>query len=662
MDTASPRLRMSVIGVVVIGCFAALFARLWYLQVIEAPQLEQVATVNRTREVAVEAPRGRILDRNGKVIVDNRTSLVVNVDRYAFNKMKQVDRDAEVSRLAALFTAFGTPTKVDTLQARLDDKQYDDLQPVPIATDISTNLMVELAEKADQYPNVSVEHASVRQYNYPGVAGNILGYVGRINAETLKDAEPGTDPDGVEKKYQPDSTIGLAGIEATYEKDLRGTPGTKELEIDAQNKVVGVLSSQDPRPGSDVQLNIDIDLQAKAEEALREQLAATRGKPQRDKDGVRIKNAPAGSVVVQDPNDGAVLALATYPTYDPRDFVNGISQERYNELTSTNGVNALIDRSISGQYAPGSTFKLATATAALDNGIIDSRSTFHDTGTYELGNPPTTFGSTGAAGYVSVSRALTVSSDVFFYWLGDRMDSEGGGTLIQDTAAKYGFTTPTGIDLPNESAGYVLTAAKLKELHDKYPDAYPRGDWYTGDNVLTAIGQSMVLVTPIQLAGAYGALANGGTVYQPHVAARVLVPSSRTGVPVTDPDASEVLRTIDPVVRSTVDLPPSTRGPIVDGLSQVTKVGTAKSSFLGFDQSSFPILGKTGTAQVTEKADTSVFASYAPIDQPRYAVAAMMEESGFGSETAAPLVRHIYEYLSGQTPTPYAYVSPAKED
>jgi penicillin-binding protein 2 len=662
VDTASPRLRMSVIGVVVIGCFAALFARLWYLQVMEAPSLEVQATANRTRTVAVEAPRGRILDRNGKVIVDNRTSLVVTVDRTALKKLPKDQREALVSKLAATFTDFGTPTKTDAIEAKLADKQYDDLQPVPVASDVTEELMVYLSERASDFPSVGVERESVRQYNYPTVAGNILGYVGRINAETLAKAkdDPGVDPDGVTKDYQPDSTIGLAGVEAAYEKDLRGTPGTEEIEIDANNRAVRTVSYQPPRPGNDVQLNIDIDVQVKSEEALREQLRVVRGGQQRDSFGVYRKNAPAGSVVVQDPNDGAVVAMATYPSYDPAEFVNGISQERYAELSDTDGVSALIDRSITGQYAPGSTFKLVTATAALDNGIITARDTVNDKGFYEVGNPPTRFNSTGANGYIALPKALTVSSDVFFYYLGDRMD---GTTDIQKAASSFGFDAPTGIDLPNESSGFVFTPDEKKALHDKYPEAYPNDtSWYTGDSIQLAIGQNVVAVTPMQLAGAYSALANGGTVYQPHVVNRVLLPSSRTGIPVDNPDTADVLRVIDPVVRSTVEMPASTRDPIVEGLSNVTRSGTAAGAFSSFDQRSFPILGKTGTAQVQGKADTSVFASYAPADDPRWTVAAVLEESGFGSEAAAPVVRHVYELLSGQPQTPYAFVAPAKVD
>jgi penicillin-binding protein 2 len=656
VDTASPRLRMSVIGVVVIGCFVALFARLWYLQVMEAPQLEVQATANRTRTVAVEAPRGRILDRNGKVIVDNRTSLVVTVDRRAVNKLKKVDRDALVSKLAGTLTDFGTPTKTDAIETRLADLQYDDLQPVPVATDISQDLMVYLSEHSDEFPDVSVERDSVRDYKYPGYAGNILGYVGRITKEKLDASSPGTDPDGVVKTYQPDSTIGLAGIEAAYEKDLRGTPGTEVLEIDAKNRPVGTQSYQPPRQGSDIQLNIDIDLQMKAENYLRQQLDATRGGAQRDSFGVRVKKAPAGSAVVTDPNTGAVLALATFPTYDPSEFVNGISQERYAQLSDTDGVSALIDRTISGQYAPGSTFKLVTATAALDNGIITANSSFNDTGTYTVGNQD--FKSTGANGYIALPRALTVSSDVYFYWLGDRMD---GTTHIQDAAATYGFDSATGIDLPNEASGFVFTPDEKKALHEKYPKAYPNDtSWYTGDSVQLAIGQNVVAVTPVQLVGAYGALANGGTVYQPHVAARVMTPGS-TPRPL-DAAPTDVVRVIDPVVRSTVSLPDGTRGPIIDGLSQVTRSGTAATAFQGFSQTNFSIVGKTGTAQVNGKADTSIFASYGPGESPRYAVAAVLEESGFGADAAAPVVRHIYEFLSGQQESGFKPVESGKQD
>jgi len=640
MDTTSPRLRMSILGVVVIACFVALFARLWYLQVMEAPALAVQATANRTRTVATEAPRGRIFDSKGRVIVDNRTSLIVSIDRNELKKVK--NRDGLIARLADVLTANGAPIKISTIEKRLSEKNTDLLQAVPIATDVTEEVIHHLSEYAEDFPAVSYERKTVRVYPYGAVASNILGYTGRITAETLKALEPGTDPDGVSKTYQSDSIIGLAGVESTYEKELRGTPGIELVQVDSKNRPVGTESYQPPKSGNDIQLHIDIDVQMRAEQALVDRLNVLRGTAQ--KDGTK-RAAPAGSVVVLDPRDGGVVALASAPGYDPQEFANGISQERYTQLQNINGASALIDRSITGQYAPGSTFKLVTATAALSNGLIDANSSIYDDGVYKVGNPAQEFTNAGGQknGNINVVRGLTVSSDVYFYWLGDRMD---GTTLIQDSATAYGFDKKTGIDLPNESAGYVLTKSEKKALHNKYPVAYPNGDWYTGDSVQLAVGQNVVVATPLQIARAYAAFANGGTVYQPHVVWKILKPNSTPSKP------SDVIRIIDPVVTGTVSLPPDVRGPIESGLEGVTGgMGTAASAFSGFDLAAFPVVGKTGTAQVDGKADTSLFASYGPATSPKWVVTAVMEESGFGAEASGEVTRHIYELLANQALT-----------
>lgn len=637
MDTTSPRLRMSIVGVVVVACFVALFARLWYLQVMEAPALAIQATQNRTRTISTEAPRGRILDAKGRVLVDNRTSLIVTIDRNQLKKVK--DKDELVKRLAAVLTANGAPIKVATIQKRLADQQYDQLQAVPIATDVTEEVVHHLTEYADDFPSVSTERRTVRVYPYGSAAANVLGYTGRITAEGLKTLQPGTDVEGVEKTYHPDSIVGLAGVEATYEKELRGTPGIELVQVDYRNRPVGTESYQPPRSGNDLQLHIDIEVQIRAEQALADRLAVLRGTPQ--KDGT-MRKAPAGSVVALDPQTGGVIALASYPSYDPQEFANGITQERYNSLQNINGASALIDRSISGQYAPGSTFKLVTAAAALSNGLIDANSSIYDDGVYKVGNPAQEFKNAGDQknGNINVVRALTVSSDVYFYWLGHRMD---GTTLIQDEAKAFGFAQRTGIDLPNESAGYVWTKADKRALHNKYPQAYPDGEWYTGDNVQLAVGQNVITTTPIQIARAYAALANGGTVYQPHVAWRILRPN---GSPTRQ---SDILYTIDPVVTGTVTLPPDVKEPIIAGLDGVTTgLGTAASAFTGFDQNAFKVVGKTGTAQVNGKADTSLFASYGPAVNPRWSITAVMEESGFGAEASGEVVRRVYELAADQ--------------
>ena len=642
MDTSSPRLRLGVIGVVVVACFVALFARLWYLQVLAAPELAVAAISNSTRTVSVEAPRGRILDVKGRVLVDNRTSLVVTIDRTQFRRLE--DKEGMLQRLAQTLTDYGSPTKLSTLERRVADQQYDDLQAVPVANDITEAAALHLAEYSEDFPSVTIRRETVRVYPYGAIGANVLGYTGRITAERLKSAEPGVDPEtGAEKVYRTDSTIGLAGVEASYEKELRGTPGIERITVDSLGRPVATESYQPPKAGSDIQLHIDIDVQARAEQALRDKLARLKGVPQSD--GI-MREATAGSVVAMDPQTGGVIALATYPSYDQREFVGGISQERYEQLSNIDGVSALIDRSITGQYAPGSTFKLVTAAAALTNDYIEPDTLYNDTGEYFVGNPPQTFQNPGKKqnGWLALPKSLEISSDTFYYWLGDRMD---GTTRIQDVASAFGFGDYTDIDLPNESPGYVLTPEAKKALKEKYPTAYEDGQWYTGDNVQLAIGQNVVVVTPIQLATAYSALANGGSVLEPHVVWRIL------GSGTDDAGNPIVERVIEPVVRKRLDLPPEVIDPIIAGLSRVTSgQGTAAAAFSPFDQSDFRIVGKTGTAQVNGKADTSLFASYGPAGAPRYAVTAVMEESGSGAEASGEVVRHVYEMLAGKPLTP----------
>ncbi|MEY4131932.1 MAG: penicillin-binding protein 2 [Actinomycetota bacterium] len=643
MDTDSPRLRLSILFVVVAACFVVLFGRLWYLQVMAAPALAESAEQTRIQEVFIEAPRGRIIDVKGRVIVDNRTSLIVTIDRKKFKSdFKSSKQDELLAKLADMLTANGAPTKVSTLKARLDDQRYSDFQQVPVATDVTDEVIHTIAERNDEFPTMSYERKTVRVYPYGAAAGNILGYTGRITAELKDKLVTANDPDGIPKTYQINSTIGLAGIEKQYEQYLRGTPGVERIEFDSKGRRVRVAEYQEPKAGSDVQLHIDMDVQLRAEQALSERLAVLRNTPQRDG---AIRRAPAGSMVALDPQTGGVIALATYPTYDPREFINGLSQERYDQLQNVNGVSALIDRSISGAYAPGSTFKLVTAVAAMNNGLITRVDSLYDPGFYEVGNPPQRFTNAGEQvnGMVDVIRGLSISSDVFFYWLGARMD---GTTLIQDTAASFGFDKATGIDLPNESPGYVLTPAEKRELVRKYPESYQDGNWYTGDNVQLAIGQNVIVVTPLQLARAYAAFANGGTLYKPHVAWRILRPDTDLNQPIR---SSDVLETFQPEVVGTISMSPETRDAIAAGLAGATVgAGTAASAFGGWDMNAFPVAGKTGTAQVVNRADTSLFGAWAPFTNPRIAIAAVMEESGFGAEAAGAAVRRTLEVVANQ--------------
>lgn len=638
MTSASPRLRLSILGIVALSLFGALFARLWYLQVMAAPQFEVQAQANRVREVTEKPPRGRILDAKGRVLVDNRTSLVVTINPHDLESVE--DRDALLLDLARVLTRAGVPTKVATIERRLNDRQFNPLQPIPVAVDVPEELYLYLSERTDEYPSVEVRRETVRTYPYGAVAGNVLGYVGRISQEEYEAKSQSNDG------YEPDSDIGKSGVEKSFEDQLRGITGVRTVEIDASNRPVGTIRYVPPQQGNDIQLTIDIDVQIAAEQALAAQLESLRGRFQRD--GTLMK-APAGSVVVLDPRNGDVIAMASYPSYNPEEFVNGISTERYQELVGGSDADPLTNRTIQGLYAPGSTFKPITAIAALDAGMITEFSSYVDPGYYDVGTLRVYNAGKRPYGAVDVRRSLTVSSDVYYYWLGDRFwrerDTYGDG--IQQTARAFGLGAVTGIDLPGEAAGLIPDPEVKARRHEENPEAFPEGTWYGGDNVNVAIGQGDVLTTPLQMANVYATIANGGTVYRPRIVARVLRPRADAG------DSASVVFEVAPEVSGTVDLSESVRQPIFDGLTGVIThpEGTAYLPFQGFDFTNFAVAGKTGTAQVNGKADTSIFAAIAPAGTPTYAVAAFLEESGFGSDAAVPVVRRVFEAITGQDQT-----------
>ncbi len=645
MESESPRLRLSILAIIVVSLFGALFARLWYLQVMAAPQFQDVAAANRERVIYEEAPRGRILDRNGRVIVDNRTSLVVTASPRQLDQSGH--RNDVLLRLATALTDAGTPTKVATLERRLNDKQYSPLQPIPVAIDIPEALEVELAERAEDFPGVEVTRESVRAYPNGPLAAHVVGYVGRISEQELE-ARMGTkdNPKEADKPYQPDSDIGKAGVERTFEDDLRGQPGVRRIEIDAKGTPIRTIDYTPPRSGNDLQLTIDLDIQANAEATLSAQLDAIKGGVTRE----GTKTAQAGSLAAVDPRNGEVLAMASFPTYDPAEFVNGISTERYAQLTGGDAAdNPFPNRAIAGEYAPGSTFKLVTAYGGLDRGLVTASSPFYDGGCLRVGDRDFCNAGKVAHGAVPMPRALTVSSDVYFYSLGQRFwnqrDEYGDG--IQSAARGFGFGTATGVQLPGESAGIIPDPEYKRKLWEALPpDQQRKGDpnWYPGDNVNLAIGQGYVLATPLQLANAYATFVNHGQHHQPNIALRVLIPA---GDP-TDPRS--VVKSFEPRVDHTVDLPDNVFEPVHEGLIGVasSREGTAYDAFRGFDLKSFPVFSKTGTAQVQGKADNALFVACGPDPAYRICVSAVLEQAGFGGEAAAPVVRRVLEPLAGQ--------------
>lgn len=648
-NAATPRLRLTIVGVVVISLFAALLTRLWFLQVLDGSSFVQAAKRNEVRILCEPAPRGRIRDRNGAVIVENEVTTAVTV-----SKKTVADQPDTLPRLSALLGARDHP--VAELEKRLSDPRYSNLKPVPVAVGVPPEKVIFMKENSNTFPGVEAVPLASRRYPFSRLASHVLGTVGPITQRELdsrRSAPPPVngqvDPVAECRDYKDNDEIGKTGVEASFDAELRGKPGVVALEVDRSNKVLAERRLAEPVQGDDVWLTIDAKLQATAEESLKlgmtraRQLKFTNADP-------RFLRAPGGAAVVVDVTDGGVLAMASAPDFQPADFVGGISKLAFGAYND-NPDKPLTNRAIQGLYPPASTFKLPTTVAGLVKGVIPSPDArYNDTGVYKI-PPPCSgkcdFQNAGkiAHGSVNLREAITVSSDTYFYDVGARFwigRSTYGQSAIQDTARQFGLGQRTGIRLVGEVEGRVSDPEVRKRLNEKQPKAFPDPKWFIGDNVITAIGQGETVVTPLQMAMEYATFANGGTLYQARIAGQVSTPD--------DPTGAAAVR-LGPVIRSTMPLPPEVRDPIDQGFrgAVASGSGTASGAFGGY--TGMAVAGKTGTAQQpAPQQDTAIFNSYGPAEAPRYAISVVLEEAGFGGTTAAPVARRIWEQLSGQSP------------
>jgi penicillin-binding protein 2 len=602
--------RIRVLGVFALLLFALIFFRLWYLQVLSGDKYLAEAQNNRVREITVQAPRGEIRDRNGKVLVDNRTALALQVhtDQLPGRKSK---RDSVLARIAGL--AQMSPKAVH----KAIRKQTKDVpgSPVTLKRDVPFDLVYFLRENQERFPGVSVDRVYVRQYPQGTLGAHIFGYVREVNAEQLK--EPQYDD------LLPGDEIGQDGVELTYDHLLRGANGVSKIKVDAAGQPTGeAVSEQDPKAGDDLTLSIDSKLQATGEA----QLAAT-GLP--------------GAFVALSPNDGQVLALGSAPTFDP----SALSKPTISKATAesifgspddqdSTGAPAF-DRAIAAGYPTGSTFKPITALAALDQGLLTINETIQDAGFIKVGDQKFTNAGDEVHGPVQLRSALQVSSDVFFYTLGIRLDhlverQKDPINAIQDWAEKLGLGAPTGIDLPGEIAGNVPSKSWRDDLYTKGLTDRP---WSVGDSINLSVGQGDLQADPLQMAVAYSAIANGGTVVTPHVGLRAKDPSG------------DVVQEIDPAPQREVSIDPQWRDAIMQGLHAAATEpgGTSYPVFGGFP---IPVAGKTGTAETTYQGvpqNQSWYVAMAPYDHPKIVVALTIERGGFGAEAAAPAVEKMLE-------------------
>ena len=688
MTTPDHRHRLGLLAVASLSLFGALFARLWLLQVVEEVKADLEVASNATRTVIVPAPRGRILDRHNVVLVDNRVSVVVAIDWQEYRDLEPEVQRTMLERLASTLNRdpAGDPGEEDEggsssgtdsgsgeseagdsvpegaegeradpkvtvkfLQKRLNDSRFNHLRPIPVAEDIPVETEIFLREQAQLFPTVVVERQTVRAYPYGSLAAHLLGYVGPLSDEQWAKFDKKNDP---AKPYEQSDEIGKTGVEATYERFLRGTPGRQVFEVDAAGRIVRELVDRrvEPQPGDDVHLSIDIRIQYKTEEALAAQLARS---------GSR---ATSGAAVVVDPRNGQVRAMASWPTYDPAELVGGISQELWAELTDPD-TKVLSNRAIQEAYPAASTFKLASSYAGLSLGIIQPDVAVADPGTHQLCSPPRTTdgclkknsGGGAGHGYITLPTALTVSSDVYYYKIGEAayyLSARGDAPedAFQQEIMRLGYGARTGIDLTGESAGRVPTPESNRQLADsvweRSRENYDNDEaawqdarrWKVGYSADVAIGQFDTLVTPLQTAMAYSTLANAdGRLYQPSILSHVARSNSAT-----------LVKPFEAVITRTIDWR-DWRPAFLEGFAGVTQSpsGTAYSTFSSFPMDRFAVSGKTGTAEVgdgsNQKRDNSLFVAYGPNPDNNLVVSVMIEGGGFGSQSAAPAAYMILE-------------------
>jgi penicillin-binding protein 2 len=618
--------RVGVLLIVGMLLFGVVAFRLWYLQILTGDEFADNSVRNRVRTVIIEAPRGGIYDRNGVPLVKNRAGLSVG-----FLPMNMPDPDSEefytmIYRLADLL-------ELPAAQLLAD---FERAKPEPYLThivkeDVPENTVVAyLEEHNEDFPGIEVEKTFLREYTYANGAmlSHVLGYVGEISDNDLDQPEFAELTGGTH--------VGKDGVERQYDAYLRGKDGLRQVEVNASGKPVRIINDDPADTGYNLILTIDSKIQAAAEAALKEgiYMAHTQG----------YSNAAAAAVVAMDPRSGEILAMASYPDYDPEKWVGGISQADFAVYNSEEANNPLYNRALSGLYPAGSTFKPFVATVALDAGLVPWDQMFFCSGKYrveyQVGDEKDyqiwkdwTF--PYGHEWVNVVKAVQQSCDVYFYTLGHAFYQQPS-PVLQNGLRRYGFGRTTGIDLPGETDKSVVP--------DKVWAREQGTQWKTGDEINLSIGQGDLAMTPLQEAVALSALVNGGTVWVPHVGFQIRDSSNR------------VISTMQPEERSTLGIDSDHLEKVKEGMRLVcqTRDGTAWEAWWQFP---VDVGGKTGTAQVKrgleELDDYSLFIGYAPANkevQPEIVVAAIVEQGGHGSTVAAPVVRRVMEAYYGLPP------------
>jgi penicillin-binding protein 2 len=637
-------LRVAVVGSIALAMFAIIFFRLWFLQVLSGDQYLAQASTNQVRTLRVAAPRGEIVDSAGDVLVDSIPSLAVVVSPPDLPKSRGA-RSRLYHRLAHVLGLSMKRIRCPVAGAGVlhlaaipcDVRQQVALLPysdVQVAVDVPWQVQAFLAERQDEFPAVSVQQVWLRQYPRGTLAAQLFGTVGRITPQETH-----------ERRYHgvsPNAIVGQSGLEWNYDKWLRGVDGSDEVQVDALGHFIKDLRQTKPVSGNTLKLSLNLQLQQAGQQALAEAIANN-------------PPAPAGAFVAINPTNGEIYAMGSSPTFDPNVFTHPLSYTQYNQLFGPSQGYPLLNRAIQSSYPTGSTFKGITATAALQSGVWNTSDTYDDTGQFQ--DAPGVFRhNAGHASYgtLNLTSAIMVSSDDFFYNLGRllNVDVPKGGAL-QQWARAFGIGRRTGVDLGGENAG-ILPSPEWRASRNQLeaacdnatgpfkgkPKHAPGGcgiadgtnrPWSAGDNENLAVGQGDLEATPLQLAVAYSALENGGAIVRPHV-----------GFEVNDPYGN-VLTRIDPGPLRHLSINSQNLDAIRAGLHEAASVqgGTSADVFAGWNQSQYPVFGKTGTAQHDNQADQSWYVCYVPDPVKPILVVVTVEQGGFGAQAAAPAAREI---------------------
>ncbi len=651
--------RLVVIQVVVFSLLLTLGGRLWYLQIRNGQDYTDEAKNNHVQQVVQPAVRGSILDSRGVPLADNATHLVVSASRTELLTMKDKGRSVLI-RLAGVL---GMDPQEVVDKVRLCDSKTKQpcwngspYQPIPVSDEATTEQALQIREHPEDFPGITAEATALRRYAAPDQANTsqVLGYLSPVTDEEIAKAKKTDSP------YLRSDQVGRSGLERTYDKELRGKAGITRYEVDNLGRVIGQGQTDPAQPGSNIVTSIDSRVQAVAERELNNAMIEAR--KVRDRNTNRNYEADSGAVVVMETRTGRIVAMASNPTYDPNAWVGGISAKDYAALTDKESNYPLLNRAIQGQAAPGSIFKVVTSTAAVNAGYpFNNR--YPCPSSYSVGSQTFTNFESQGYGDITIGRALEVSCDTVYYLIADQEWKKDGGIKPKKnpndwflkTAHEFGLGKRTGIDLPNEVPGRVPDRKWKQDFFDANKDAWCRdgkkngsfaekiayencrqgNQLREGDAINYSIGQGDTLVTPVQMASVYAAIANGGTLHQPSV-----------GKAVVSADGTSV-KEIAPKERGKLPMDKKTRDNIDAALEGVATDGSAAWRFGGWPQKQIPMHAKTGTAEVQGKQTTSWFASYTE----DYAIVMTISQGGTGSGASGPAVRKIYEAMYGLDPT-----------